>query len=74
MLQIVASLTNNLRDILFDCNMFIVQATGHSLWMSVNDASRIIIDAAGMMLQIVASLSDDSRGIIYASFMFVICS
>ncbi len=33
--------------------------------MSVNDASRIIIDDSIVMLQIVASLSDDSRGAIY---------
>jgi len=33
--------------------------------MSINDASRIIIDDSRVMHQIVASLTDDSRGIIY---------
>ncbi len=33
--------------------------------MSVNDASRIVIDDFRVMLQIVASLTDNSRGIIY---------
>ncbi len=32
--------------------------------MSLNDASRIIIDGYRVMLQIVASLTDDSSGII----------
>jgi hypothetical protein len=37
--------------------------------MSVNDASRIIIDDSSMMLQVVASLIDNSRGGIYDSNM-----
>ncbi len=40
--------------------------------MSVNDASRIIIDDSGVMLQIVASLTNDSRGIIYDRNMFIV--
>ncbi len=38
--------------------------------MSVNDASRIIIDDSGVTLQIVASLTDYSRGIVYYPGMF----
>ncbi len=33
--------------------------------MSVNDASRIVIDNSRVTLQIVPSLTDDSKGIIY---------
>ncbi len=33
--------------------------------MSVNDASRIVIDDSKVTLQIVASLTDDSRGSMY---------
>jgi hypothetical protein len=33
--------------------------------MSVDNASRIIIDNSRMLLQIVASLTDDSKSIIY---------
>jgi hypothetical protein len=40
--------------------------------MSVNDASRIIIDDSRVMPQIVASLTDDSRGIIYDSNIFIV--
>jgi hypothetical protein len=40
--------------------------------MSVNDASRIIIDASRVMVQIVASLTDYSRGIIYDHNMFIV--
>ncbi len=38
--------------------------------MSVNDASRIVIDYPRLTLQIVASLTDDSRDIIYNCIMF----
>jgi hypothetical protein len=38
--------------------------------MSVNGASRIIIDDSRVMLQIVASLTYDSRGIVYDHIMF----
>ncbi len=38
--------------------------------MSVNDASRIVIDDFIVMLQIVVSLTDDSGGIIYYRNMF----
>ncbi len=38
--------------------------------MSVNDASRIVIQDFRMMLQIVASLTADSGGIIYDCNMF----
>jgi hypothetical protein len=34
--------------------------------MSVNDASRIVIDDYNVTLQIVASLTDDYKGITYA--------
>jgi hypothetical protein len=37
--------------------------------MSVNDASRIIINDSSMMLQVVASLINNSRGGIYNSNM-----
>ncbi len=40
--------------------------------MSVNDASRIIIDNSKVMFKIVASLTDDCRGIIYDHNMFII--
>jgi hypothetical protein len=40
--------------------------------MSVNDASRIVIDDSRVMLQIVASLTDNSRGIIYYCYMFIV--
>ena len=40
--------------------------------MSVNDASRIVIDDSRVMLQIVASLTEDSRGIKYNSNMFIV--
>ncbi len=38
--------------------------------MSVNDASRIVIDDSRVRFQIVASLTDDSKGIIYNRNMF----
>ena len=40
--------------------------------MSVNNASRIVIDESRVTLQIVASLTDNSRGIIYKSNMFLV--
>ncbi len=40
--------------------------------MSVNDASRIVIDNSRMMLQVVVSLADNSRGIIYDINMFIV--
>ncbi len=40
--------------------------------MSVNDASRIVIDYPRLTLQIVASLTDDCRGIIYNCIMFIV--
>jgi hypothetical protein len=40
--------------------------------MSVNDASRIVIDDSRVMLQIVASLTDNSRGIIYDHNMLTV--
>ncbi len=40
--------------------------------MSVNDASRIIIDDSRVMLQILASLNDDSTDIIYNCNMFIV--
>jgi len=40
--------------------------------MSVNDASRIVIDTSMVMLQIVASLTEYSRGIICDSNMSVV--
>jgi hypothetical protein len=40
--------------------------------MSVNDASRIVIDDCRVMLQILASLTDDYRGIIYNCNMFIV--
>jgi len=40
--------------------------------MSVNDASRIVIDNSRVMLQIVASLMDDSRGVIYNLDTFIV--
>jgi hypothetical protein len=39
--------------------------------MSVNDASRIVIDDSIVMLQIVASLTDSSKGIVYYRNMFI---
>ncbi len=39
--------------------------------MSVNDASRIIIDDSRVMLQIVVSTTDYSRGNIYNCNMFI---
>jgi hypothetical protein len=40
--------------------------------MSLNDASRIVIDDSRVMLQIVAPLTDNSRGVIYDCNMFII--
>ena len=40
--------------------------------MSVNNASRIVIDKSIVMLQTVASLTDDSRGIVYNHNMFIV--
>jgi len=40
--------------------------------MSVNGASRIIIDDSRAMLQIVASLTDSSRGSIYDHYIFIV--
>ncbi len=39
--------------------------------MSVNDASRIVIENYRVMLQIVASLADDFRGVIYNCNVFI---
>ena len=40
--------------------------------MSLNDASRIVIDISGELLQIVGPLTDDFRGIIYNCNVFII--
>jgi len=40
--------------------------------MSVNDASRIIIDDSRVALQIVVSLIDDTRGVIYDHNVFIV--
>ncbi len=40
--------------------------------MSLNDASRIVIDNSRMTLHIVVSLTDNSRGIIYYYNMFIV--
>ena len=40
--------------------------------MSLNDATRIIIDDSRVVLQIVASLTDNSTGIIYNCNMFIV--
>jgi hypothetical protein len=40
--------------------------------MSVNDASRILMDNYTVMLQIVVSFTDDSRGVIYNRNMFIV--
>ncbi len=40
--------------------------------MSVNDASRIVIDDSRVMLQIVASITEDSRCVIYDCNMFIV--
>ncbi len=40
--------------------------------MSVNDVSRIIIDASRVALQILASLTNDCRGIIYDCNLFIV--
>ncbi len=40
--------------------------------MSLNDASRIIINDSTVMLQIVTSLTDDYRVIIYDCNMFIV--
>ncbi len=37
-------------------------------YLSVNEASRIVIDDSKGMFQIVASLTDDSRGVIHDMF------
>ncbi len=39
--------------------------------MSVNGASRIVIDDSRVMLQIVALLTENSRGVIYY-YMFIV--
>ena len=40
--------------------------------MSVNDASRIVIDNSRVMLQIVTSITGDSRGIVNKHSMFIL--
>ncbi len=40
--------------------------------MSINDASRIIINDSRVMLQIVMPLNDESRRIIYNHKMFIV--
>ncbi len=40
--------------------------------MSVNDASRIIIDDSRVTLQSVASLTDNSKDVIYNCSMFIV--
>ncbi len=40
--------------------------------MSVNDASRIIIDKSRVTLQSVASLTDNSKDVIYNCNMFIV--
>jgi hypothetical protein len=40
--------------------------------MSVNDASRIVIDDPRVKLQIVASLTEYSRGVIYDSNLLIV--
>ncbi len=40
--------------------------------MSVNDASRIIIDDSRVMPEIVASHTDNSRGTIYDPYKFTV--
>ncbi len=40
--------------------------------MSVNDASRIVIDDSRVMLLIVASLSDNSKGVMYDCNKFIV--
>ncbi len=40
--------------------------------MSVNDASRIIMENSTVMLQIVVSFTDDSRGVIYNCNVFIV--
>jgi hypothetical protein len=40
--------------------------------MSINDASRIVIDDSRVVLQIVASHTDDSRGVTYDPHMFIV--
>ncbi len=42
MLQIVISLTNDSKFIIYDCNMFIVQATGETKLGPSNSASRFL--------------------------------
>jgi hypothetical protein len=40
--------------------------------MSLNDASRIVIDDYRVMLQIVASLTHNSKGVNYGHKMFIV--
>ncbi len=40
--------------------------------MSVNDASRILMDNSTVIIHIVASLTVDSRGVIYNCNMFIV--
>jgi hypothetical protein len=40
--------------------------------MSLNDASRIVIDDSRVMLQMVASVTDNSRVVIYDHIMFIV--
>jgi hypothetical protein len=40
--------------------------------MSLNDASRIVIDDYRLMLQIVASLTHNSKGVNYGHKMFIV--
>ncbi len=40
--------------------------------MSVNGASRIVIENSRVMLQIVGSLTDNSRGVIYDCNVYIV--
>jgi hypothetical protein len=63
MLQIVVSLTDDSRGIIYSCNEFIVEVT---------DEYDKTIGNSRAMLQIVASLMDDSRGVIYSCNVFIV--
>ncbi len=61
------SLTDNTRVIIYDRNMFIIQATGVAFALA-----RVINYAPRVMLQIVMSHIGNSRGIIYYRNMFIV--
>jgi hypothetical protein len=61
MLQIVSSLTDDSRGIIYKCNIFIIQATEHK---SITDNFRSILEDSRSILDDTRSILDDSSSIL----------